>query len=157
MNKFLFKTKDKITKKESKELVGKHIHFTWYNKEDDVMETIPGLVLDNNDGLLSIYTMDIIFEDAKEEDNNRFIKDINYDELSNVLVFDNYTKEFWKLLDNIDDKDIINKEFEIKNIFGNTITTKIVDYNIPLSITILIDKDEVIYPLYFIESINSIK
>ena len=157
MNKFLFKTKDKITKKESKELVGKHIHFTWYNKEDDVMETIPGLVLSEEDGVLKIYTMDIIFEDAKEEDNNRFIKDINYDELSNVLVFDNYTNEFWKLLDNIDDKDIINKEFEIKNIFGNTITTKIVDYNIPLSITILIDKDEVIYPLYFIESINSIK
>ena len=157
MNKFLFKTKDKISKKESKELVGKHIHFTWYNKEDDVMETIPGLVLDNNDGLLSIYTMDIIFDNATEEDNNRFIKDINYDELSNILVFDNYTKEFWKLLDNLDDKDILNKEFDIKNIFGNTITTKIVDYNIPLSITILIDKDEVVYPLYFIESINNIK
>ena len=157
MNKFLFKTKDKISKKESKELVGKHIHFTWYNKEDDVMETIPGLVLDNNDGLLSIYTMDIIFDNATEEDNNRFIKDINYDELSNILVFDNYTKEFWKLLDNLDDKDIINKEFDIKNIFGDTITTKIVDYNIPLSISILIDKDEVVYPLYFIESINNIK
>jgi len=156
MNKFLFKVKDKISKKEAKELVGKHIHFTWLNKEDDTIETIPGLVLENNDGMLKIYTMDIVFEDANEDDNSRFVKDINYDELSNVFVFDKYKNEFWTLLDSIDDKDIISKEFEIKNVFGETIKTKVVDYNIPLSLTILLDDDEVEYPLYFIESINSI-
>ena len=156
MNKFLFKVEDKINKKRARELVGKHIHFTWHNKEDDTIETIPGLVLEDNDGVLKIYTMDIVFEDATADDDSRFVKDINYNELSNVFVFNKYTEEFWTLLDSIDDKDIISKEFEITNVFGKTITTKVVDYNIPLSLTLLIDEDEVEYPLYFIESIKSI-
>ena len=156
MNKFLFKTEDKINKKRAMELVGKHIHFTWHNKEDDTIETIPGLVLEDNDGMLKIYTMDIIFEDASSDDNTRFIKDIYYNELSNVFEFKKYTEKFWTLLDSIEDKDIISKEFEIKNVFGKTIETKVVDYNIPLSLTLLMDDDEVEYPLYFIESIKTI-
>ena len=154
MNNFLFKVEDKISKKRAKDLVGKHIHFTWHNKEDDTIETIPGLVLDNNDGMLKIYTMDIVFENASINDNNRFIKDINYDELSNVFVFDKYKEEFWTLLDDLDDKDIILKEFEITNVFGDSIETKVLDYNIPLTFTLEIDGDEVEYPLYFIESIK---
>lgn len=156
MNKFLFKVEDKITKKKAKELVGKHIHFTWHNKEDDTIETIPGLVLEDNDGMLKIYTMDIVFDDSAVDDSNRFVKDISYDELSNVFEFEKYKDKFWTLLDNIDDKDIISKEFEIKNVFGKSIKTKVVDYNIPLSLTIIVDDCEVEYPLYFIDSIKNI-
>lgn len=154
MNKFLFKTSKKITDKEAKNLIGKHIHFTWYNKEDDVIETLPGMVLDYNEKILKIYTMDILFDNKDIDDSNRFVKNIRFDEISNIFIFDKYTKDFWKLLDNLDDKNILNKDFKITNVFDQSIDTKIINYNIPLSLTILIDNKEIDYPLYFVKSIN---
>lgn len=154
MNKFLFKTSKKITDKEAKNLIGKHIHFTWYNKEDDVIETLPGMVLDYNEKILKIYTMDILFDNKDIDDSNRFVKNIRFDEISNIFIFDKYTKDFWKLLDNLDDKNILNKDFKITNVFDQSINTKIINYNIPLSLTILVDNKEIDYPLYFVKSIN---
>lgn len=154
MNKFLFKTSEKITDKEAKNLIGKHIYFTWYNKEDDVIETLPGMVLDYNEKILKIYTMDILFDNKYIDDSNRFVKNIRFDEISNIFIFDKYTKDFWKLLDNLDDKNILNKDFKITNVFDQSIDTKIINYNIPLSLTILVDNKEIDYPLYFVKSIN---
>ena len=94
-------TIEKLTEEIAKKLVGKHIHFTWHNKEDNTMETRPGKVLDYNNKMLKIDTLDIIYADTYKEVSNKLIKEINIDDLSDVLTFEEYTKEFWNILDSI--------------------------------------------------------
>ena len=37
-------TIDKMTEELGESLIGKHMHFTWHNKEDNTIETMPGMV-----------------------------------------------------------------------------------------------------------------
>ena len=146
-------TIEKLTEEIAKKLVGKHIHFTWHNREDDTRETMPGKVLDYNDKILKIDTLDIIYEDTCKEVSNELIKEINIDDLSDVLTFEEYTKEFWNILYSITEEDLKRKKFTISDVFGNTFTTRILD-NDSLSITILCNDEPYDYPLYFIKNLK---
>lgn len=148
-------TIEKLTEEIAKKLVGKHIHFTWHNKEDNTMETMPGKVLDYNNKMLKIDTLDIIYADTYKEVSNKLIKEINIDDLSDVLTFEEYTKEFWNILDSITEEELEERNFEISDVFGNTFTTRILD-NDSLSITILCDDEPYDYPLYFISGLRAI-
>ena len=52
-------TIDKMNEELAKSLIGKHIHFTWHNKDDNTKETMPGKVLSYDDNKITIGTMDI--------------------------------------------------------------------------------------------------
>ena len=132
----------------AKSLVGKHIHFTWHNKEDNTVEIMPGKVLEYSDKKLKIDTMDVIMLDDKED--SKMIKTFNIDDINDIFVFDKYKKECWTLLDNIE----LNRNYEITNVFGDKINAKIINYDSPLKITILDENNEYDYPLYFIEDIK---
>ena len=147
-------TIEQISGNFAKSLVNKHIHFTCHNREDNTIETMPGKVLNYNNRILEIDAMDIMYDDQSNSESNRLIKKISIDDISDVLVFDKYTKEFWNILDSIDEE-LKSKRFEISDVFGNTFITKILD-NDSLSITILCDDEPYDYPLYFISGLKAI-
>ncbi|MBR1377091.1 MAG: hypothetical protein IJ565_04705 [Bacilli bacterium] len=151
-NAFILKTMDTITDEYAKTLVDKHIHFTWHNNSEHTIETIPGKVLSYGNNKLIIDTMDIFFDDNDESDN--WIKEIDIKDITNVYAFDNYTKDCFKLLEDIETFN--DKIFKITNIFGDKIETKIIDENSPLSITIIVGNDNYEYPLYFIKEIKQV-
>lgn len=146
-------TIEQISDDLAKSLINKHIHFTWHNREDNTVETMPGKVIDYNNKMLEIDTLDIIYEDESSEESNKLIKKISIDDISEVLVFDKYTKEFWNILDSVSEVDLKNKKFEVSDVFGNTFITRIID-NDSLSITILCNDEPYDYPLYFIKSLK---
>ena len=84
------------------------------------------------------------------------IKNFNIDDITDVFIFDEngYNHNFLKLLDNIKEEDLNKTFFDITIIDGKTITTKITDIDIPLTITFKVSKDICEYPLYFIKSIK---
>ena len=146
-------TIEQISDDFAKSLINKHIHFTLHNREDNTIETMPGKVIGYNNKMLEIDTLDIIYEDESSEESNKLIKKISIDDISEVLVFDKYTKEFWNILDSVSEVDLKNKKFEVSDIFGNTFITRIL-YNDSISITILCDYEPYDYPLYFIKSLK---
>ena len=149
MSNFKLNTIDTIDEEFAKSLVGKHIHFTWHNRKEKAIETMPGLVKSYDKGILKVDIMDIFSLDIDDFKGHPYkIKDI-----TDVYVFNEYNKNYEKLRD-IDDEEINKELFEITNIFGNTITSKVLDYDYPLYITILIDDKPYDYPIYFIKEIK---
>ena len=148
-------TIDKLPSDYAKTLIGKHIHFTWHNTFDNTNETMPGKVLDYQNGKIKIDTMDIIMLDDCDKESN-MTKVFDIEDISDIFVFEKYTKEFYKLLDNINEHDLNTKEFEITTVFGDSIKSRILNYSDSLFITIVLDDERYDYPLYFIESIKMV-
>ena len=71
------RTMDMMTDELANSLIGKHIHFTWHNKKDNTMETMPGKVLGYNDNKITIGTMDIIMLDDEDKDGIIMTYDID--------------------------------------------------------------------------------
>ena len=150
---FFLDTIDIIDSEYANSLVGKHIHFTHHDTKDNTVITMPGKVLEYNDGKLKIFTNDIIFDDDTNDDNNKMIEFIDINDISNLFVFDNYTKEYWNLVDTIDN----NRIYTITNIYGNSIEGIISDMDSNI-ITILYkdllnNVNSIEYPLYLISDI----
>ena len=71
-------TIDKMTDEFGKSLIGTHMHFTWHNKDDNTIETMPGKVLDCKDNKIIVDTMDIFMLDNNtSNDNNKMIRTFN--------------------------------------------------------------------------------
>ena len=161
---FELNTKETLDEETAKTLVNKNIHFTWHNKKERTIMTIPGKVLDYKNGYLKVFTTNIAFEDQSvDEKSNKMIENIALDEISNYMVFDNYTKEFYDLAENIefDDNDqIILKPYKVTNIFNESIEciiTTIDAFEMGLVYKYNNDLVEIEYPTYFIKRIAPIK
>ena len=141
----------------AKTLINEHIHFTWHNKSDHTVSTMPGKVLDYKDGTLTIYTLDIIYKDISDElnDTNENVLDIDIDDIYDVYVFDTYTNNFWELLEPITESDINSTLFKVEDIYGNSVVSKLLREDI-LSITIMLEGAPYDYPTYFIKSIEAV-
>ena len=149
-------TIDKMTEELAKSLIGKHIHFTWHNKDDNTKETMPGKVLSYDDNKITIGTMDITMLDDENKDGIVMTYDI--DDITDIFPFEDYeyNHDFLHLLDDVNEEDLGKTKYDI-NLFDATITTTILDYDMPLTLTFGSSKDKSEYPLYFIKSITRVK
>lgn len=150
-------TIDVMTEEFAKSLIGKHIHFTWHSKEDNTTETMPGKVLDYKDNKITIGTMDIIMLDNEDKDGIVMTYDIN--DITDIFPFEDneYNHDFLHLLDDVDEKDLNKTKYDIEFFDNTIITTKIINFDIPLSITFGSLDDVSEFPLYFIKSITRVR
>jgi|GEM_PF-6570411 len=162
---FELKTREVLTDKDAKDLVDKNIHFTWWNKKEKSMMTLPGKVIGYEDGKLKIFTYSITFEDdSVDEEHNKMIEVIPIDEIEDYMTFDNYTKEFWNLTEIIecDGKDQpLKKIYKVENIFGESVDCIIEMFDsFSIAMTYKLSNGDVVrtgYPLYFVKSIEEKK
>lgn len=148
-------TIDVMSEELAKSLIGKHIHFTWHNKEDNTSEIMPGKVLDYKNNKITIGTMDITMLDDENKDGIVMTYDI--DDITDIFPFEEneYNHNFLNLLDDVNEEDLNKTKYEIK-LFDVVITTTILDYDMPLTITFGSSSDKTEYPLYFIKSIKRV-
>ena len=150
-------TIDLLTEELGKSLIDEHIYYTWHNKEDNTIETLPGKVLDCKDGKISIDTLDIFMLDNDTSlENNKMIKTYNIEDITDIYPFkeDEYNHDVLDMIKDIDETDYNNTLFDIS--YGNdSIKAIIVDINAPLSITLNISNEIYEYPLYLIKSIKN--
>lgn len=147
---------DKMTEELGKSLIGQHMHFTWHNKEDNTIETMPGKVLDCNDNKIIVDTMDIFMldEDTSNE-NNKMIRTFNIDDITDIFPFEDneYNHDVLDMIKDIDESDY-NKKFYDIYLANATITTTIADMDVPLTLTMNLSGKLCEYPLYFIYAIR---
>ena len=150
-------TIDKMNEELAKSLIGKHIHFTWHNKEDNTKETMPGKVLSYDDNKITIGTMDIAMLDDEDKDGIVMTYDIN--DITDIFPFEDYeyNHNFLHLLDNVKEEDLNKTRYNIEFFDNTVITTNIIEVDMPLSITFGISNDISEFPLYFIKSITQVK
>ncbi len=151
------RTMDMMTDELANSLIGKHIHFTWHNKKDNTMETMPGKVLGYNDNKITIGTMDIIMLD--DEDKDGIIMTYDIDDITDIFPFEDneYNQNFLYLLDDVKEEDLNKTRYNIEFFDNTVITTNIIEVDMPLSITFGISNDISEFPLYFIKSITRVK
>lgn len=150
-------TIDIMTDELANSLIGKHIHFTWHNKKNNTVETMPGKVLDYKDNKITIGTMDIIMLDDEDKDGIVMTYDIN--DITDIFKFEDneYNHDFLHLLDDVKEEDL-NKTIYNIELFDNTIiTTNIIEVDMPLSIAFGSLDNISEFPLYFIKSITRVK
>ena len=149
-------TIDKMSEELAKSLINKHIHFTWHNKEDKTKETMPGKVLAYENNKITIGTMDIVMLDNEDKDGIIMTYDIG--DITDIFPFEDneYNHNILHLLDDVKEEDLNKTRYEI-NLFNAVITTTILDYDMPLTITFGSSSDKTEYPLYFIKSIRRVK
>lgn len=147
---------DKMTEELGKSLIGQHMHFTWHNKEDNTIETMPGKVLDCNDNKIIIDTMDIFMldEDTSNE-NNKMIRTFNTDDITDIFPFeeDEYNPDVLDMVKDIDEADYNKTRYDIY-LADATITTTIEDIDTPLTLTMNLSGELCEYPLYFVYAIR---
>lgn len=154
-------TIESINDDNAKSLLGKNIQFTWI--KDDTKTGMVGRVLGYFNNKLRIYTMNILNdeEDNLDNDKNIYIEYIDYSNLRDIVIFEEYTKEFWELTDVIEltaDEEIQKNIYEITTIFGDTIEC-IVDFYDSFTLTITVKNnqnklEQIEYPLYFVGTIR---
>ena len=151
------RTMDMMTDELANSLIGKHIHFTWHNKKDNTVETMPGKVIDYKDNKITIGTMDIIMLDNEDKDGIVMTYDIN--DITDIFKFEDneYNHDFLHLLDNVKEEDLNKTRYNIEFFDNTVITTNIIEVDMPLSITFGISNDISEFPLYFIKSITRVK
>lgn len=167
-DKFFIKPVSSMSKEYAKTIIDKHIHFEWKHKEegvDDIIkESMSGKVLSCQNNELKIYTR---YEFMLEEDlndpndlkDNDFIKNIPFGEITNIIEFNDYRKEFWEMLP----EDYSGNTYEITNINNRKLTTLIYDFD---GINIYFyfryqDKGIIVterksYPLYLLKEIKKV-
>lgn len=150
-----------MTDEVAKGLVGRNIHFTWRNKKEKSIQTLPGKIISYEAGKVEVFTHNIVFEDFEDEKNNKMILTIPIDEIEDYVIFDDYTKEFWNLIEVIEcdeDEQPLKKIYKVDNIFGESvdcIIDKLDSFCIDLSYKLSSeDVVRVEYPLYFIKNIE---
>ena len=158
---FRLNTLATMSEKAAKELVGRNIHFTWRNKKEKSIQTLPGKIISYEAGKVEVFTHNIVFEDFEDEKNNKMILTIPIDEIEDYVIFDDYTKEFWNLIEVIEcdeDEQPLKKIYKVDNIFGESvecIIDKLDSFCIDLSYKLSSgDVVRVGYPLYFIKNIE---
>ena len=104
-----------MTDEVAKELVGRNIHFTWRNKKEKSIQTLPGKIISYEAGKVKVFTYNIIFGDSEDEENNKMVLTIPIDEIENYITFDDFTKEFWNLIEVIkcDDDQPLKKIYKV--------------------------------------------
>lgn len=156
MKKFKLETITSINKEQASLLVGKHIHFSWHDKNTNTICNIPGKVIDYLDNKLRIYTNDILMID--DSDNvNKMIYDIELDDISNVHIFDVYNEKFQELYDCIDEERLGNVTYTITNVYNQKLKIIITDFD-SLSIYFIYEelgeKKLGEYPVYLLSDIK---
>lgn len=149
-------TIDKMTEKLGKSLIGKHMHFTWHNKEDNTIETMSGKVLDCKDNKIIVDTMDIFMLDNNaSNDNNKMIRTFNIDDINDIFPFeeDEYNLDVLDMVKDIDESDYNKTRYDIY-LADATITTTIADIDTPLTLIMNLSGELCEYPLYFVYAIR---
>lgn len=149
-------TRDKMTEKLGKSLIGRHMHFTWHNREDNTIETMPGKVLDCKDNKIIVDTMDIfMLDDNTSKENNKMIKTFNIDDITDIFPFeeDEYNPNVLDMVKDIDESDYDKTRYDIY-LADATITTTIADIDTPLTLTMNLSGELCEYPLYFVYAIR---
>lgn len=153
-----------LNEKDAIELINKNIHFTWWNKKEKSMETLPGKVIGYDNKRLKVFTYNITFDDdSVDEEHNKMIENIPIDEIKDYMIFENYTKEFWNLTEVVEcdeNERPLKKYYKVENIFGEILECIIElfdSFTIVLSYKSKDGKAIIVgYPLYFIKSIELI-
>ena len=84
---FILNTVPIIDESAAKNLVGRNIHFTWWNKKDKTMETLPGKVISYGNGKLKVFAYNIIFEEKSEDvPDNKMIRTIPIEEIEDYMI-----------------------------------------------------------------------
>ena len=146
-----------MTEQLAKSLIGKHIHFTWHNREDNTQETMPGKVLDYKNERITIGTMDILMLDKEDKDGIVMTYDIN--DITDIFPFEEkkYNNSFLHLLDDFNEENLNKSRYDIELFDNSVVTTSIIDLDMPFFITFGVSGDESEFPLYFIKSITQVR
>lgn len=158
---FLLKEIEIIDENTVKELIGKHIKFTKHNRQEKSKVTLPGKVIDYKDGLVLIYEYDIIYEPSEPPLDDE-IENISINDISNVVIFDEYNKDFVEGFTDINNEnfELIKGIYKITNIYNKTIEGFLLDadsFNIDFVYKNKKGFQIIEYPLYLINSIEIIK
>lgn len=148
-------TIDKMTEEFGKSLIEKHMHFTWHNREDNTIETMPGKVLDCKDNKIIVDTMDIFMLDDDTSNDNKMIRTFNIDDITDIFPFeeDEYNPDVLDMVKDIDESDYNKTRYDIY-LGDATITTTIADIDAPLTLTMDLSGELCEYPLYFVYGIR---
>ena len=149
-------TINKMTEELGRSLIGKHMHFTWHNKEDNTIEIMPGKVLDCKDNKITVDTMDIfMLDDDTSNKTNKMIKTFTIDDITDIFLFedDEYNPDVLNMIKDIDESDYNKTRYDIY-LGDATITTTIVDIDAPLTLTMNISGELCEFPLYFVRYIK---
>ena len=149
-------TIDKMTEELGKSIIGKHMHFTWHNKEDNTIETMPGKVLDCKNGKITVDTMDIfMLDDETSNENNKMIRIFDINDITDIFPFedDEYNPNFLDMIKDIDESDYNKTCYDIY-LGDATITATIADIDTPLTLTMNLSGELCEYPLYFVYAIR---
>lgn len=149
-------TIDKMTEELGKSLIGKHVHFTWHNKDENTRETMPGKVLECKDNKIIVDTMDIfMLDDETSNDNNKMIKTFDINDITDIFPFDDdkYNPDVLNMVKDIDESDYNKTRYDIY-LGDATITTTIANMDVPLTLTMNLSGELCDYPLYFVYAIR---
>lgn len=105
----------KITEELGKSLMGKRMHSTWHNREDNTIETMTGKVLDCKDNKIIVDTMDIFMLDDNNSNNNKMIKTFNIDDITDIFPFeeDEYNPDVLDMVKDINESDYNKTRYDI--------------------------------------------
>lgn len=162
---FELNTIETLKEEDVRNVLNRNIHFTWWNKKENSMETLPAKVISYDNGKLKVFTYSITFDDdSVDEEHNKMIVSIPLDEIEDYMIFDNYTKEFWNLTELIecDENDQpLKKIYKIENIFGESLECVIELFDsFTLALAYRLSDGKTVrvgYPLYFVKSIELIE
>lgn len=148
-------TIDEMTEELALSLIDKHIHFTYHDRNDNTIHTMPGTVLDYENGKIKIDTMDITYDDW----DNSLVRVFNLEDITDIFPFSDkmYNHNFLELFEDLEFEDLNKTKYKIQVFDDIFITTTIKDVeNFPLSILISIDGKDCEIPVYFIKSAKKV-
>lgn len=147
-----------MTEEFARDLANKkvHIHFSCHNKEDNTIETMPGKVLNYQNGKITVDTMDIfMLDDTTSIKDNKLIRTFNIEDITDIFPFEDYeyNHDVLDMIDDIDESNY-NKTFYDIYLLDAIVTTTIADIDAPLTLTMNLSGELCEYPLYFIKAIR---
>lgn len=135
----------------TEDLIGKEIFFTYHNRAKHIIERMPGRVVKFYDGIVEIDDRNIYYEDTIEVPP----RDFDLDDVTDVILIDNYNKDFMMLLDDYKDEDIVGKKFTVTFVDGTICDAVVVDDDsLPALITLNINDEVFEYPFCLIKEIK---
>ena len=149
-----------MTEEFARDLANKkvHIHFLWHNKEDNTIETMPGKVLNYQNGKITVDTMDIfMLDDTTSIKDNKLVRTFNIEDITDIFPFEDYeyNHDVLDMIDDIDESNY-NKTFYDIYLLDAIVTTTIADIDAPLTLTMNLSGELCEYPLYFIKAISKL-
>ena len=152
----ILNTIDKMTEELVKKFIGRHMHFIWHNKEDNTIETMPGKILNYQNGRITVDTMDIfMLDDTTSIKDNKLVRTFNIEDITDIFPFEDYeyNHDVLSMIDDIDESNY-NKTFYDIYLLDAIVTTTIADIDAPLTLTMNLSGELCEYPLYFIKKIK---